>query len=244
MNSDDIIVKLCYNQAKDVTAMKILLADDEKSLVRALSTILSRNNYTVDCAYNGEEALSFLENGEYDAAILDIMMPKLDGVEVLKKIRAKGNSVPVILLTAKSEVEDKVNGLDSGADDYLTKPFDTRELLARLRAITRKQTEHNTARLTFGNISLDRATYEMTSPYGIYRLANKEYQMLELLMNNPNCVISGEKFIEKIWGYENDTEQNIVWVNISYLRKKLTSLNANIRIKAVRNAGYVLEEIL
>ena len=221
--------------------MRILLAEDERSLSRALVMILEKNNYTVDAVYNGQDALEYLQAGSYDAVILDIMMPVMDGITVLKKLRAEGHQVPVIMLTAKAEIDDKVLGLDSGANDYLTKPFDTKELLARLRAMTRSQ-KATDSRLTFGNISLNRATFELSSPSGSFRLANKEYQMMELLMMNPRQLIATERFLEKIWGYDSDTEINVVWVYISYLRKKLTALEANIQIKATRNAGYSLEE--
>ena len=199
--------------------MRILLAEDERSLSRALVTILEKNNYTVDAVYNGEDALTFLQTGSYDAAILDIMMPKRDGITVLKRLRAQENPVPIIMLTAKAEIDDKVLGLDSGANDYLTKPFDTKELLARIRAMTRSQKAAD-SRLTFGNVTLDRATFEISSPAGSFRLANKEFQMMEILMSNPQQLISTERFMEKIWGYDSDTEINVVWVYISYLRKK------------------------
>ena len=221
--------------------MRILLADDEVSLARALVHILEKNNFSVDAVYNGADALAYLESGSYDAAILDVMMPKMDGITVLRKIRSQGNSIPVMMLTAKSEIDDKVLGLDSGANDYLTKPFDTRELMARLRAITRCA-QANGSTLTFGNISLDRTNFTLSSPTGSFRLANKEYQMMELFMSNPRNLISTERMMEKIWGYETDAEVNVVWVYISYLRKKLTALDANILIKSSRNAGYSLEE--
>ena len=221
--------------------MRILLADDEVSLARALVHILEKNNFSADAVYNGEDALAYLETGSYDAAILDVMMPKMDGITVLRKIRSQGNSIPVIMLTAKSEIDDKVLGLDSGANDYLTKPFDTRELMARLRAMTRcGQSSGST--LSFGNISLDRTSFTLSSPNGSFRLANKEYQMMELFMSNPRNLISTERMMEKIWGYETDAEVNVVWVYISYLRKKLTALDTNIHIKSSRNAGYSLEE--
>jgi len=222
--------------------MRILLAEDEQSLARALVRILEKNNYSAQAVYNGVDALKHLETGNYDAVILDIMMPGLDGITVLKRLRAQGNQIPVMMLTAKSEIDDKVLGLDSGANDYLTKPFDTKELLARLRVITRSQTAVD-SRLTVGNITLDRATYELSSPNGNFRLANKEFQMLEMLMSNPHHLISTERFMEKIWGYDTNVEISVVWVYISYLRKKLSMLGANIQIRATRNAGYMLEEI-
>lgn len=223
--------------------MRLLLAEDERSLSRALVAILEKNNYTVDTVYNGEDALTFLQTGSYDAAILDIMMPKMDGITVLKRLREQENPVPIIMLTAKAEIDDKVLGLDSGANDYLTKPFDTKELLARIRAMTRSQKAAD-SRLTFGNVTLNRATFEISSPAGTFRLANKEFQMMEMLMSNPQQLISTERFMEKIWGYDSDTEINVVWVYISYLRKKLVALGADIQIKATRNAGYSLEKCL
>lgn len=174
-------------------------------------------------------------------AILDIMMPKMDGITALKNIRANGNNIPVIMLTAKAEIDDKVLGLDSGANDYLTKPFDTKELLARIRAATRSNTASD-SKLNFGNLTLDLATFELSSTTGKFKLANKEFQIMELMMSNPHHLISAERLMEKIWGYDSDAEINVVWVYISYLRKKLTSLNADVVIKASRNAGYSLEE--
>lgn len=221
--------------------MRILLAEDEKALSKAIIKIFEKNNCSADAVYDGEDALIYLESGDYDVAVLDIMMPKMDGITVLKKIRANGNQIPVLMLTAKSEIEDRVLGLDCGANDYLPKPFDTRELLARIRSITRSKTETST-KLTAGNITLDRATFELSSPTGSFRLANKEFQMMEFFMANPNHIVSTESFMEKIWGYDSEAEINVVWVYISYLRKKLTALHANIQIKASRNAGYSLED--
>ena len=198
----------------------------------------------MDVVYDGQEALEYLEADNYDGVILDIMMPKVDGITVLKKIRSKGSLLPVLLLTAKSEVDDKVLGLDAGANDYLTKPFHSRELLARIRAMTRTQAAQANSQLRMGNVTLDRATYELFTASGTYRLANKEFQMMEMLMGNPKNLISSQRFLEKIWGYDSEAEMNVVWVYISYLRKKLAALHANIQIKAMRNAGYTLEEIL
>lgn len=223
--------------------MRLLLAEDEKSLSKALTAILVRNHYAVDQVYDGQAALDYLQADNYDGVILDIMMPKLDGISVLKELRRRGNLIPVLLLTAKSEVDDKVLGLDAGANDYLTKPFHSQELLARIRAMTRVQAAQSNSTLQFGNVTLDRATFEVSSPTGSFRLANKEFQLLELLMNNPRCLISTQRLMEKIWGYDSDAEINVVWVYISYLRKKLAALDANIQIKATRNAGYSLEEL-
>ncbi len=222
--------------------MRLLLAEDEKSLSKAIITILQKNNYSADAVYDGEEALDYLASGNYDGVILDIMMPKLDGICVLKRLREQGNTIPVLMLTAKSEVDDKVLGLDSGANDYLTKPFNTKELLARIRAMTRNQNEQMDSKMKFGNVVLDRSTFELSSPNGNFRLANKEFQMMEMLMMNPRRLISAERFLEKVWGYDSEVEINVVWVYISYLRKKLAALHANIQIKAQRNAGYSLEE--
>ena len=223
--------------------MRLLLAEDEKALSKALVTILERNNYSVDAVYDGRSALEYLEAGDYDGAILDIMMPQMDGLTVLKKIRQQGKLTLVLLLTAKAEVDDKVEGLDAGANDYLAKPFHSRELLARIRAMTRIQTVQTDSRLTVGNVTLDRAAFEVSTYAGSFRLANKEFQMLELMMTNPRQLISSERFFEKIWGFDSDAQMNVVWVYISYLRKKLTALHADIYIKATRNAGYSLEEL-
>ena len=223
--------------------MRLLLAEDEKALSKALVTILERNNYSVDAVDNGQDALDYLEADNYDGVILDIMMPKVDGITVLKTIRSKGNRIPVLMLTAKGEVDDKVLGLDAGANDYLTKPFHTQELLARIRAMTRTQTAQTDSRLQMGKVTLDCATFELSTPAGSFRLANKEFQILELLMRNPHSLIASERLLEKIWGYDSEAEINVVWVYISYLRKKLSALRADIQIKATRNAGYSLEEL-
>lgn len=221
--------------------MRLLLAEDEKELSNALVKILAYHHYSVDAVYDGLEALQYLENEEYDGVILDIMMPKMDGIAVLEAIRKCGNQVPVLLLTAKAEVDDKVLGLDKGANDYLTKPFAAKELMARLRAMTRRQ-ENRDSVLRLGNISLNQATFELCGPGGTFRLANKEYQMLEMLLINKRQLIPTERFLEKIWGYESEAEPHVVWVYISYLRKKLTAIQADVWIRAARNAGYSLEE--
>lgn len=223
--------------------MKILLAEDERELSNALCAILRYNNYSVDAVYNGQEALDYVnasENG-YDGIILDIMMPRLTGIEVLSKLRHAGNAVPIMLLTAKSEVEDKILGLDTGADDYLAKPFDMGELLARLRAMTRRKTEIAPDILSFADMKLNRTTFEIVGADGSFRLGNKEFQMLEMMMANPSNLISTEQFMERIWGYDTDAEINVVWVCISALRKRLCSIGTDVTIRATRNIGYSLE---
>lgn len=222
--------------------MRILIAEDERALSRTLVKIFEKNHYSADAVYNGEDALSYLEAGNYDAVILDIMMPRLDGLTVLKRLRTKGDRIPVLLLTAKAEIDDKVLGLDSGANYYLTKPFETKELLAALRAITRTAPEVD-SKLRFGNVTLDRSTYELASPTASFRLANREFQMMELLMAAPHSIISAEQFMEKIWGFDTEAEIGVVWAYVSYLRKKLAALQGNITIKSTRNIGYSLEEL-
>ena len=221
--------------------MRILLAEDERDLADALEAMLKHNNYSVDTVDNGQDALDYLMLDDYDGAILDVMMPKMDGVSVVQKLRESKKSTPVLLLTAKSEIEDKVYGLDSGADDYLTKPFVIKELLARVRSMTRRQTTFTSNVLEIGNVSLSKYTFELSTEKDKVRLSNKEYQMMEMLMRNPGNVIQTEQFLERIWGYDSDSEINVVWVNISYLRKKLKALDANVQIKATRNVGYTLE---
>lgn len=223
--------------------MRLLVVEDEKSMAKALKAILEKNNYSVDTVFDGAEALDYIQSGHYDAVILDIMLPKVDGITVLSQIRDKGILTPVLMLTAKSEIDDKCLGLDTGANDYLTKPFASKELLARLRAITRSCPVFADNCLHIGNVTLDRSTYELSSPKGRFRLANKEFQMMEMLMRNPKSLISTEHFLSAVWGYDTNTEIKVVWVYISYLRKKLELLDAKVQIKAARNAGYCLEEL-
>ena len=221
--------------------MRLLYAEDEKSLARAVSTILTRNNYSVDTVQDGESALEYLETGNYDGVILDVMMPKKDGFEVLKTMRARRDYTPVLLLTARAEIDDRVSGLDLGANDYLTKPFDMKELLARIRAMTRVPAVQPDKTLAFGNVRLDGSSYDLTGPDGSYKLAGKEYQMMEMLMRNPRTLISSETFMDRIWGYDSEAELNNVWVYISTLRKRLKSIGGDVEIKAQRGVGYYLE---
>ena len=221
--------------------MRLLYAEDEKSLARAVSTILTRNNYAVDVVHDGQSALDYLATENYDGAILDVMMPKLDGIEVLRRMRARGDSTPVLLLTAKAEIDDRVTGLDSGANGYLTKPFDMKELLARIRAMTRVLSVQPDKTLRFGAVTLDCAGYELSGPDGSCKLAGKEFQMMEMLMRSPRQLISTETFMDRIWGFDSEAELNVVWVYISMLRKRLKVIGADFEIKAQRGVGYYLE---
>lgn len=218
--------------------MRILLAEDEKELSDALVAILQYNHYSVDAVYNGQEAYEYGLAENYDGIILDIMMPKLSGIEVIKKLRKEGINTPVLFLTAKSTTEDKVLGLDEGADDYITKPFVMEELLARVRALTRRRPEFTSNVLQYGNITLDKNSFEIKCGEDKIPLNNKEFQVLEMLMRNGAKVVSTEQFLETIWGYDTEAEINVVWVNISNIRKKLAKLKANVEIKAVRGVGY------
>ena len=221
--------------------MRLLLAEDERPLSRALVAILQRNQYTVDPVFDGEAALEALSGGDYDGAVLDIMMPGLDGITVLRQVRARGDLLPVLLLTAKSEVDDKVLGLDSGANDYLTKPFAARELLARIRAMTRAQRDAAASPLRLGNVTLDRAALALSSPSGRFQLSCKEVRLLELLLCCPGHPVSAARLFERIWGDDSGAERGVVWVYICYLRRKLEALHANVRIRSVPDAGYLLE---
>lgn len=222
--------------------MRLLLAEDEKMLSDALCTILTHSGYTVDPVYNGADALTYLTHGDYNGAILDIMMPKMDGISVLRALRDQGKTLPILLLTAKGEIDDRVEGLDSGADDYLTKPFSSKELLARVRAMLRRQPVMQSNDISFSNITLHRGDCSLSGPSGTLHLAGKEFQMLEMLMVNPAQVIPTERFLEKVWGYDSDVELNVVWVNISALRKKLQQVGAAVVLRASRGIGYMLEE--
>ena len=221
--------------------MKLLLAEDEVQLSRALVTILQHHNYTTDAVYNGRDALDYALLDEYDGIILDIMMPGMNGLEVLKKLREKGVTTPTLFLTAKGEIDDRITGLDLGADDYLTKPFDMGELLARVKAMLRRRDNYTSDILSFGDITLDHSLCELASKDGTVRLGNKEFQVMEMLLANPGQLISTDLFMERIWGFDNEAETNVVWVYISNLRKKLQSIGSGVKIVASRGLGYTLE---
>lgn len=209
----------------------------------AVTDILQYHNYTVDAVYSGTDALDYARTEPYDGIILDIMMPGLNGIEVLKRLRQAGNKTPVLLLTAKGEVEDRIEGLDAGADDYLPKPFSMKELLARVRAMLRRREAFTPDILTVGNLSLNLQSFTLSCGSQSFLLPKLEYKMMELFMLNPGIFLSSEELLTKVWGYDTDAEIGVVWVYISYLRKRLIALDANVKITAKRGIGYTLEEI-
>lgn len=221
--------------------MRILVAEDESSIARALKALLEKNKYTVDVVDNGTDALAYITFSPYDALVLDIMMPGMDGIQVLRAARTQGVATPALFLTAKSQVEDRVAGLDAGADDYLPKPFASAEFLARVRALTRRSSTYVPSVLTVGNVSLDCSQYDLSTPEGCIRLSNKEYQLMELFMRHPRQVFSSDHLMERIWQADSDAEIDVIWTYIGFLRKKLKQLNANVEIKTIRGAGYSLE---
>lgn len=223
------------------TNMRLLLIEDERSLACALETILSDKGCLVETVYDGKEALRAASAGGYDAIILDLMLPKEDGFSVLKKIRKSGDVTPILILSARAEVEDRIQGLDHGADDYLTKPFDPQELWARIRAMTRRQARLPDSMLSLGNTVLNRSTHELSSKHGSHILSNKEYRMLELLMVQPTRMVTLDRFREVVWTGEENVDSSVIWTYISYLRKKLKALQSNISIIGIRNTGYSLE---
>lgn len=223
--------------------MRILIAEDEVTIARALKVMLEKNKYAVDMVHNGNDALSYIRSTAYDALVLDIMMPGKDGIEVLKAVRAEGNAVPALFLTAKAEIADRVAGLDAGADDYLSKPFDSSEFLARVRALTRRSSTYMPAMLRCGNVILDCGQYLFRSPLGEAKLNNKEFQLAELFFRNPRLVFSSEHLMEKVWGPESEAEMDVVWTYIGFLRKKLRQIGASVEIRTIRGAGYALEEL-
>lgn len=222
--------------------MRLLIAEDDRDIVKALTALFEHNNYSVDAVYNGNDGYDYAAAGNYDGIILDIMMPGMDGLEVLRALRGSGVRTPVLLLTARGDVEDKVNGLDAGADDYLPKPFAASELLARVRAMLRRRENYQDEILEFHGLSLNLATFELSFQDRNLRLVSREFQMLQLLMQSPGTVISTEQFMERIWGWDSDVEVSIVWVYVSNLRKKFDKLGAPVNIKAVRGVGYCLEK--
>lgn len=224
--------------------MRILIAEDEVTIAKALKLMLERNKFAVDMVHDGTDALSYILATDYDALVLDIMMPEMDGIEVLKTARSRGVTTPALFLSAKAEIADRVAGLDAGADDYLPKPFATSEFLARVRALTRRGSSYASDILSLGNTSLDRSCYMLTAAEGEVRLNNKEYQLMEVFLLHPRQVFSTDHLMEKVWGLDSDAEVDVVWTYIGFLRKKLKQIGADIELKTIRGAGYSLEEIL
>ena len=222
--------------------MRVLLAEDTKELANILTLTLAHNKYAVDTVYDGLSALDCALTGIYDIILLDIMMPGMDGLEVLKRMRNENISTPVLILSARADLEDRICGLDCGADDYLPKPFATTELLARMRALLRRNENYLSDVLTVGNLSLDTSTYELCTPIDMVRLNNKEFQLMSCLMRNPTRVFSADELMAKTWGWDYQTDINVFWTNITYLRRKLEQLQANVQIQSLRGSGYRIVE--
>ena len=221
--------------------MRLLIAEDERELAKALKTIFEKHNYSVDTVFDGQAALDYALTENYDGAVLDVMMPKLDGFSVVRRLRARGVSTPVLLLTARSEVPDRVEGLDAGADDYLPKPFAMAELLARVRALVRRRERLVPEVIYFEGLSLDLSAYTLSCGERSARLGNREFQMMEMLMETPRRIISTAQFMERVWGWDAEVDVSIVWVYVSNLRKKIAQLGAKVEIRATRGVGYSLE---
>ena len=221
--------------------MRILIAEDDPTLLKSLVHIFKLNHYSVDGVDNGMDAYDFAVSGEYDGLVLDIMMPKMDGVTLLKKLRTQGITTPALFLSARTEIDQKIEGLDAGADDYLPKPFSTKELLARVRAMLRRKDNFTPDMLTFGGLSLNRSTYELVYSDKSQALSGREFQVMEMLMQSYGIIVTAEQLITHIWGWDADVDTSVVWVHISNIRKKLESLDSPVSIKFIRGIGYVLE---
>jgi len=222
--------------------MRILLAEDDKTLSRGVTVLLEHDGYIVDAVADGQDAVAFAERESYDCIILDVMMPGLDGLSVVRKLRQSQNNAPVLILSAKGSLQDRVVGLDAGADDYLPKPFAGSELRARVRALLRRRTEYTPNRLTFADLTLDTGTCELSCAEKRIILSRRAYQVMEAFMRNPRMVTSPEQLMERIWGWDSEAEIHVVWVNVSFLRKQLTALGSRAFIKTLRGTGYSLEE--
>ena len=222
--------------------MRLLFAEDDHDLARAVKALLEHSGYSVDTVDNGRDALDYAREGAYDGLILDWMLPGLDGIAVLEGLRRAGISTPCMMLTARDAVEDRVTGLDAGADDYLPKPFATSELLARVRAMLRRKADYAPTVARFGDLELDKSAMTLRKGDKSARLQNKAYQLMELLMDHPHVIHGVQQIMDRIWGWDSDAEINVVWVNISFLRRKLAELDSRVEIRATRGVGYSLEE--
>ena len=222
--------------------MRLLIAEDELDLAEALTVFFQKNHFSVDAVNDGADAYEYASSGEYDAIILDIMMPKMNGIDVLRRLRAEGIKTPVMMLTAKGMKDDRITGFNAGADDYLPKPFEPDELICRVRAMLRRSDNYRPSALEFGDVTLDPSTGLLACSGRSVRLSGREYQVMELFMRSPNVVFSADKIMERVWGWDSDAEINVIWVHISNLRKKLRSIGSKITVRAVRGLGYALEE--
>ena len=223
--------------------MRLLIAEDDPKLLKSLVHIFETNHYVVDGVKDGESAYDYASSGEYDGLILDVMMPGTDGVTLLKKLRQKGITTPALFLTARTEIDQRIEGLDAGADDYLPKPFFTGELLARVRAMLRRKDNFVPDLLHFGKLLLNRSTYELSYDQTTQSLSGKEFQVMEMLMQQPGMIVTSEQLITHIWGWDTNVDTSVVWVHVSNIRKKLDALSAPVQIRFVRNAGYILEAL-
>ena len=224
--------------------MKILIAEDDPKLLKSLVHIFELNHYSADGVGNGIDAFEFALSNEYDGIVLDIMMPGMDGVSLLKKLRERGITTPALFLSARTEIDQRIEGLDAGADDYLPKPFSTGELLARVRAMLRRKDTFTPDLLSFGALSLNRSTYELMLGERCQSLSSKEFRVMEMLMRHPGIIVTAEQLITHIWGWDTDVDTSVIWVHISNIRKKIDSLGAPVAIRFLRGAGYILEETL
>lgn len=222
--------------------MRILIAEDEIELAKGLKFLLEKSKFSVDVVHNGADAMDYFHSVDYDVIVLDIMMPKIDGLTVLTRIRREKSGIPVMMLTAKAEIEDRVAGLNAGADDYLPKPFSTREFIARVKALARRNAGYTDAVLSLGNVQLDCNCYKLSCGTQTVRLNNKEYQLMELFLKHPHFVFSTDHLMDKVWGQDSEASIDVVWTYVGFIRKKLRQLDADIEIKTVRGAGYSLEE--
>lgn len=222
--------------------MRLLIAEDELDLAEVLSVFFEKNHFTVDVVHNGFDAYEYASSGAYDAVILDVMMPKMDGIQVLERLRSEGVKTPIMMLTAKGQKDDRITGFNAGADDYLPKPFDPDELLSRVRAMLRRSDAYQPSVLRCGDLTLDPDSGELRCGTQSVRLSGREFQVMELFLRSPRQVFSAERIMEKVWGWDNEAEINVVWVNISNLRKKLKSIGSTMTLRANRGLGYVLEE--
>ena len=241
MGADACIGPL-FQTKNEVSLMRLLIAEDEVDLAEALTVFFEKNHFSVDAVHNGADAYEYAVTGAYDAVILDVMMPKLNGIQVLERLRAEGVKTPIMMLTAKGQKDDRITGFNAGADDYLPKPFDPDELLSRVRAILRRSEVYQPTVLTFGDLTLDPSTGVLTCGKKTTRLSGREFQVMELFLRSPRQVFSADRIMETVWGWDNDAEINVVWVNISNLRKKLKSIGSRVTLRANRGLGYALED--